>query len=385
MKKALWALALGAALCAGPALASPTALVPGVANTSQKGSVLVFPQITVEPEDGSDTFIEISNDQNFKVHVECFYVNENKDRDDFSFDITANGTVSWDVGTQSGDHVVPNAFPIGVRVPAPVGFNPQSSFRGELICFATDAVGQNQIAFNHLFGTATVLKLADGDARQPRQAFKYNAWVFKAWLAGGALPVDGTPIGTGGDIQLSGFDSSASFYDACPAFNNANFMPDGATLGNIRTLDNDLVGVSCNQDLRQDFIPRWTKLQFKVWNSNENNFTGSFVCVNSVFFVALGAAGGDAAAVFANPQNFDFTTLQTPNARFVVQGIPSTQCPRVPTTAAGLLTVLDSSVTLPAFNGEDSEIGSDLYGSGAEKGFILWDIEPSVPGFHKTH
>jgi hypothetical protein len=93
--------------------------VPGVANTTQKGSLLIFPQITVDPEDGSDTFIEISNDQNLTVNVECFYVNENKDRDNFSFVITANGTVSWDVKTQASDHVTPNTFPTGVRIPAP--------------------------------------------------------------------------------------------------------------------------------------------------------------------------------------------------------------------------------------------------------------------------
>jgi hypothetical protein len=227
-----------------------------------------------------------------------------------------------------------------------------------------------------------VLKLTDTDARQPRQAFKYNAWSFKAWLAVGALPTPGTIIGTGGDIQLAGFSATTSFYDACPAFNNATFMPDGATLGNIRTLDNDLVGVSCNQDLRQDFIPRWTKLQFTVWNSREADLTGSFVCVDSVFFVGLGATGGDAAATFHNPQNFDISTVGTPNARFTVQGITSSQCPVVPTTPAGLLTVLDSSVQLPPFNtSEDAETGSTLYGAGAETGFILWDPLPPVPPF----
>jgi hypothetical protein len=355
--------------------------VPGVANTTQKGSLLIFPQITVDPEDGSDTFIEISNDQNLTVNVECFYVNENKDRDNFSFVITANGTVSWDVKTQASDHVTPNTFPTGVRIPAPTGFNPQNRFRGALICFATSPDGLNQVAFNHLFGKATVLKLADTDARQTRQAFTYNAWVFKAWLAGGALPTPGTIIGTGGVILLSGFSAATSFYDACPAFNNATFMPDGATLGNKRTIDNDLVGVSCNQDLRQDFTPHWTKLQFTVWNSKENNFTGSFICVNSVFSVGLGATGGDNASVFQNPQNFDFTTLQTPNGKFTVQGITSAQCSR-PTENVGLLTVLDSSVTLPPFNtGEDAETGTTLFGAGALPGFVLWDPGRVVPPF----
>jgi hypothetical protein len=230
-----------------------------------------------------------------------------------------------------------------------------------------------------------VLKLADGDAHQPKQAYKYNAWSFKSWLAGGALPPDGTPIGTGGDIQLIGFSPTTSFYDACPASNNAPFMPDGASLGNIHTLDNDLVGVSCNQDLRlENFVPRWTKLDFVVWNSNENDFTGSFICVDSVFSVALGAAGGDADPAFVNPQNFDFTVLQTPNAKFTVQGVASPNaCPARPTVRAGLLTVLTSSTGVFPDLTEDSEIGSTLFGFGAEAGFILWDPLPPVSPFHK--
>jgi hypothetical protein len=371
------------ALCAGSAFAAPTSTVPGVANTSQKGSVLVFPRITVQAD--GDTFIEISNDQNSPVNVECFYVNEEKGRDDFSFVISANGTVSWDVKTLAGDHVTPNIFPTGTPVPTPPGFAPEVATRGELICFAVNSTGQNQVAFNHLYGTATVLRLDDTtDDRQPRLAYKYNAWSFKAWTAGGALPADYTPIGTGGAIQLLGFSATTGFYDACPAFNNATFMPNGATLGNIATIQNTLIGVTCNQDLRQDFIPRWTKLDFEVWNSNEGDFTGSFICVNSVFAVFLGTSPiATPASVFSNPENFLVGTLGTPNARFAVQGIPSSQCPTLPTTAAGLLTVLDSYVTLPPFGGTDDFIGNTLYGAGAETGFILWDPERTVPPFQK--
>jgi hypothetical protein len=196
------------------------------------------------------------------------------------------------------------------------------------------------------------------------------------------LPTPGTIIGTGGNIQLLGYSATTSFYDACPAFNNATFMPDGATLGNIRALDNDLVGVSCAQDLRQDFIPHWTKLQFLVWNSKERGLSEAFICVNSVFRVALGVTGGNAAAVFVNPQNFDFSTVGTPNAKFTVQGIKSAQCTAKPTENVALLTVLDSSVQLPPFNAlEDAETGSTLYGAGAQTGFILWDPHPPVPPF----
>jgi len=384
MKTAVCVFLAGVALSAGPAFAAPTSAVPGVANTSQKGSVLFFPQVSVALD--SDTVIEISNDQNSAVNVECYYVNQEKGKDNFSFVISANGTVSWDVKTLAGDHVTPNAFPTGTPVPTPPGFAPENAGAGALICFATSPDGRNQIAFNHLWGTATVLRTDDTVARQPRLAAKYNAWSFKAWAAGGALPADGTIIGAGGNIQLVGYSATTSFFDACPAFNNATFMANGAALGNIRTLDNVLAGVSCNQDLRQDFIPRWTKLKFKVWNANEGDFTGSFICVDSVFGVQLGfnfAISAPAAAVFSNPQNFDFGTLATPNAKFTLQGIQSAQCPTLPTTAAGLLTVLNSEVTEPPFGGIDDLTATTLYGAGAETGFILWDPEPVVPPFLK--
>lgn len=386
MKSSISVFLAVVALSVGPALASPTTITPGVASPSQKGSLLIFPQITVDPEDRSDTFIEISNDLFAPVHVKCFYVNENKDRNDFSFDISANGTVSWDVGTQASDHVTPNKFPSRVTIPTPPGFSPQSSFRGALICFAASPDNQAQVAFNFLYGKATVLALSDTDARQTRQAFSYNAWSFKAWGAGGSLPGIFTPVGTAGRLDLVGFSAVTSFYDACPAFNNATFMPDGATLGNIRTLDNDLVGVSCTQDLRQAFTPHWTKLEFRVWNSNEHDLSGSYICVNSLFHVPLGATGGDASSVFVQPQNFDFSTVATPNARFTVRGVKdAVACPAKPTEAAGLLTVLDSSVQLPPFNtSEDAETGTTLYGAGAAPGTILWDPDPVVPPFSRS-
>lgn len=373
MHKLLLTAAAAAALSAGPAFA-----LQNVANTSQKGSLLVFPHITIDPEDGSDTFIEISNDQNKAVHVECFYVNEKKARVDFDFVLTKKQTVSWDVKTQDGDHVSPPEFPKdGTFTGAGFNVNGLSSYRGELVCFAVDFKVQNQIAFNHLTGTATVLKLNDDDARQKRQAFRYNAWSFVARGDDGSGARDFTRQGEPGRLELTG--NGAGTYDACPAFNIANFMSNGATLGNLTTLDNDLAVVSCNQDLRQDFEINTTKLQFVVWNAKEHSFTGSWQCVDSVQFVGL--SRGD-NAFLVNPGNFDYFTLKTQNARFQVQGVASTQCPF--SKKSGLLGVLTSSVSLPfidpvdhdshlVVNGEDQELGSTTFGRGAQIGLILWD------------
>jgi len=108
------ATSIAALLAAGSAFAAQN-----VANTSQKGSLLVWPMITVDTgENGpSDTFIEISNDGIAAVHVECEYVNERKGRVNFDFFLTPKQTVSWDVLTLAGDAVHPPPFPTNTGNP----------------------------------------------------------------------------------------------------------------------------------------------------------------------------------------------------------------------------------------------------------------------------
>ncbi len=77
--------------------ASSAFAAQNVANTSQKGSLLIWPLITVDhsdPNDPQDTIVEISNDANASIHVECEYVNEEKGRVNFDFELTAKQTVS---------------------------------------------------------------------------------------------------------------------------------------------------------------------------------------------------------------------------------------------------------------------------------------------------
>src|SRR6516164_6384128 len=127
-KRVLSVFLLAAALCARPVLAAQN-----VANTSQKGSLLILPLITIDPVDLNDTFIEVSNDETAPVHVECSYINEAKGRIDFDFTLTAKATASWE--TVSGDGIGAPPFPTNVS------FTPSNPFRGELVCFAVDAAG----------------------------------------------------------------------------------------------------------------------------------------------------------------------------------------------------------------------------------------------------
>jgi hypothetical protein len=294
--------------------------------------------------------------------------------------------VSWEVLTGSGDIAAP-LFPSG-------GTFPGNPAKGELICFAVDAASANQIAFNHLTGTATVVDLADTDAAQTKQAFipsvdarlgfRYNPWSFIARDATGFPAADNTIQGTAGDLQLTGANDGSS-YDGCPAYNIVNFMPNGATLNGVRTIDNDLSVVSCNQDLRQDFTLHTTKLKFTLWNVNENSFTGTYICVDSVTTVFFGV--GDRSTSLVNGSNFDFSTLRTRNARYQVKGVASTQCPAIPfgtTEISGLLGVATASLALGGDTLEDQEVGSTTQGAGLLPGFVLWDPAGSV-GFSKSH
>jgi hypothetical protein len=365
-KRIMGAIVLAAALGGGPALA-----LQNVANTSQKGSLLIFPLINVDTQDSSNTLIEISNDSaTSPVHLECFYVNERKGRVDFDFTLSPKATASWEVLTGSGDIPAP-AFPTGGN------FSPGNPRKGELVCFAINPGSTNQIAFNHLTGTATVIALADTDARQTRQAFRYNPWSFIARSASGLPALDNVLQGPAGDLQLTGGGDGT--YDACPMYNIVNFVPNGATLNGVTTIDNDLSVVSCNQDLRQDFLLHLTKLQFTVWNVNEHSFSGSYICADSVTSVPLGPA--DRSPTLINGTNFDFAILRTDNARYMVQGVPSTQCPGPPASQTeGLLGVATASLQLGAGAGvEDQEVGSTTQGAGMLPGFVLWDPAGTVP------
>ena len=365
-KRVVCAFLLVAALCARPALAWQN-----VANTSQKGSLLIFPLITIDRTDLSNTFIEVSNDETSPVHIECSYINEAKGRVDFDFTLTAKATASWDAFF--GDGLGAPPFPTNGT------FTPSNPFRGELICFAVDAGGANQIAFNHLTGTATVVNIDDADAAQVKQAFRYNAWSFVARNKSDLAEADNVIQGTPGVLQLTG--SGAGNYDACPLYNIANFNPNGATdaAGVITTRDNDLSVVSCNQDLRQDYLLHLTKLQFTTWNANENSFTGSYQCIDSVDTVGLSSADNPSLVA---PSNFDFSTLRTPNARLQVQGVASTQCPK--SESAGLLGVITSSLGILDPR-EDAELGSTTQRAGLQPGFVLWDPASGTVPAIKTH
>jgi hypothetical protein len=175
-----------------------------VANTSQKGSLLIFPKIMVQgiltdtpslKAPGTklgqvpgfvDTYITIGNDYFTDVWVKCYWVDQDQNIEDFMFRLTPNQPIYFDAAYGAGDW--------GVTVPPFYGL-------GELKCWAVNAAGDQQISFNHLYGNAILVTEETG--------VMYNAWSFTA--RGVAL---GATVGAGGNLALTGAPGG---YDAVPS------------------------------------------------------------------------------------------------------------------------------------------------------------------------
>jgi hypothetical protein len=241
---------------------------------------------------------------------------------------------------------------------------------GALLCWATDAALSTQISHNHLSGTATAVWGNGPD----QVAFTYPSWNFTARPGTAA----GAAVGTPGRLDLTGADTA---YDACPNYLIGHFSPaqapveTGSGAGTEVVGDNGLIVLSCNQDLRQDFTPHFTKLQFQVWNEQEVKFTGAYECSDGHKFLLL-ASGADVGR-----ENFSYNVVQSTAAQIKVKGVASTQCnppvtPR-PSEASGLVGVLSTS--LNSSGTEDLAIvGTTLNGAGVQPGFILWDAQDAV-------
>jgi hypothetical protein len=360
------AIALGVLLCGSSAAFA----AQNVGNTSQKGSLLIFPQIDVSP--GWDTIVRISNDANSGVDVTCYYINERKGRRDFHFKMTRKQPIWFSVKNHSGTFPVAQ-FPNDALSPVAGDVN-----KGALLCWATNVALSAQISHNHLSGTATVVFGAGGEdlaalvqQESSQFAYTYPSWNFTARPGTAA----GAAVGTPGRLDLTGADTA---YDACPNYLIGHFSPAGARVdtgsgaGSQGIAENFLSVLSCNQDLRQDFTPHFTKLQFQVWNEQEVKLTGAHECSDGYKFLGL-SSGTD-----VGPENFFYDVVQSTAAQVKVKGIASTQCvfPR-PTENSGLVGVL-ATLMFGSQSEDASIVGTTLNGAGVQAGFILWDAQDGV-------
>ncbi|MGE3840175.1 MAG: hypothetical protein AB7I50_01175 [Vicinamibacterales bacterium] len=387
------------------ALSATAFAAPNVANTTQKGSLLIFPDIRVDGD--WNTLIRIANDANSDVSVKCYWMDGNKNRVDFQFPLTANQPFWFEARTGAGTLQVnrfPTGFANGFDNPFLVGpgvlgvtedtDNNGAYQRGTLACWvvryvAADVngggndvdpcgcnpppdpnqndIGETQVKYNHLSGTATVFSPTFG-------SYEYNAYAF--FVPSGA-DLDPIANSTPGVLRLNGLQ-----YDQCPEYLIGQFTPNGApgAAGPIRVQAQRLAVTACQLDLRQDWVLRLTKLKFDVWNEDEVRFTGAYDCADSwhetEFTDGLsvapntttltGIAGIDAAA-----QNFQFSTLQTFSARYRVRGIASDRCadPDTRIIPVGLLGVHSARLV----GGLGDMIGTTLAGAGKTSDIIRWD------------
>jgi hypothetical protein len=354
-----FAVAIGVLLCGSSAFAAQN-----VGNTSQKGSLLIFPNIDVEP--GVDTIVRISNDANTGVDVTCYYINDRKGRRDFHFRLTRKQPIWFSVRNHSGTFPVAQ-FPTDGTFPGNVN-------KGALLCWATDVALSTQISHNHLSGTATVVYAEGANGTALQAAYTYPSWNFTARPGTAA----GAAVGTPGRLDLTGADNA---YDACPNYLIGHFSPrvapvaTGSGAGTEIVTENILSVLSCNQDLKQDFTPHFTKLQFQVWNEQEVKFTGAYECSDGHKWLPL-HNGTDVGR-----ENFHYSVVQSTAAQVKVKGVASTQCappvvPR-PSEASGLVGVLSTFLFSDA-TGDTALVGTTLNGAGVQAGFILWDAQDAV-------
>jgi hypothetical protein len=310
---------------------SSSAAFAAIATTNQKGSLLIYPKIDVRAN--TVTWVRIVNDGLAAVTVKCYYMDVNKQRNDFEFVLTKNQPFVFDAETGNSPQPVAqgaNSFPAGAGI-------------GELVCFAVNTDGTALRNFNNLAGTATVVHDGYG-------AVEYNAWAFKAVAA--------TPAG---DLDLNGTE-----YDSCPAYLFGQFSPTGSPAPWYGTYGPTTIDISsCKQDLRQDYTWNYTKLQFDVWRYDETRYTGAYECANSFFEDTLDR-------INVMPGNFANRLLKGP-AYYRVQGVQSTQCKD--STATGLVGV--QTTQLP-FDMVAAELGAS--NTAAPAGFVKWDAFGGLTG-----
>lgn len=320
-------LALGVAL----SVAATAMAAPNVAQNTQKGSLLIFPDIDVRG--ARQTIVRIQNDGPRDVQVKCYYLDGNKHRVDLQFPLTVQQPLWFDARTGDGTGFVtpyPNTPSNGFDGTTPLG-------AGLLTCWVVDVEGTHQLRWNHLAGTATVIDHAIG------AAYEYTVYAFYA-----PTGTDLAPLGTPGTLKLDGVE-----YDACPLYMIGRRSPAPGRLGTTR-----VAITGCTIALQQDWTPVWTKLVYDTWNEQENKFSGAFECADTWHesFVSGSSA-----------------------ARFRVQAVSSTQCRPVvgaDAVAVGVLAIQSTDLVLA--NGAHALVGTSLTAAGKQpNGRVTWD--PGIP------
>src|SRR5262245_63267261 len=82
------------------ALATSALAAPNGTNATQKGSLLIWPDIRVD--NGWNTSVRIQNDGSLDVDVICYWMEGNKNKVDFIFTISRHQAVRFEEKTGGG-------------------------------------------------------------------------------------------------------------------------------------------------------------------------------------------------------------------------------------------------------------------------------------------
>ncbi|ADJ29527.1 hypothetical protein [Nitrosococcus watsonii] len=421
-----YTLILGTAVAAS--LLSTPLLALDRANTSQKGSLLVFPKVDVSGN--HNTLIRIQNDYSDSVSLKCYWKNGTKFLRDFQLELTKFQPIWISAKDGGGTYAVP-PFPVyqpavegqdavpyqpeetdpdtgavitpsqpaQPAIPAQpaqninqdyldkigytidengdispsgsseVGLPANATTAGELQCWAVGAGGE--IRWNHLAGSATVVDATKGTA------YDYNAWGFRCLVGGNG---EECVVADAGRLDLDGAE-----YEACPKKLMGHFSPaDEEIVDGVFVTQNELTIASCNQDLdvaNQQF--HFTMLSFNVWNEQEVKYTGASQCMDSWHSGLLGEMQN-------NGEHFTAESLMSKVARFKVKGFKSTTCEQaddedtyevdesIVTEDAGLLGVMATTYEFGTGTGFYDETGTSLRGVGNMNGFIAYDSDGEI-------
>jgi hypothetical protein len=252
-----------------------------VTNTSQKGSLLVWPLIQWDSVHFKDTVIKISNDYYTSVDIKCFVRKFPCDSIDFGFTLTPNQEISFLVSTGQGldGREIPKLGTLGGLL--------NDGEKGELKCWAVDSTacddfrdedldlnpGQ-QIAYNWLSGDAIIIEGIN-------QHWEYSAYRFKV----NPPATTCSPAGDPGQILLTG---NAGNYDACPTallFSILNQAPGTVQAPTVPaspyptgTVNNVITLVPCKQDF-VDNNDSTVYAEFLYTDENEISHSNHWTCV----------------------------------------------------------------------------------------------------------
>ncbi len=420
----------GLALQIASAAPAPVDGVSSRTSSTEKGSLLVFPDIEIKWDAAGrliqDTVVTLHNDYPADVDVKVYFVNGDEPLEevfigfpimrldeaepgwntaDCRFQLTSKQPTYWSAA--NGRNGVCQSF--GVLDPPalfdlPGRPDPETNgetrvLRGFMIAFAIglrdvamspypDPIAADnwppvqiwqEINWNHLSGSAMVVNYQDS------AVFEYGAYAFSANKSNRGEPTDEYP----GRLLLDGFEYEHVFDQLLLDF----YAPGSTTLSRRAgagpgivpvSLDTDLTLLPMWIDVRQDNEGPFTvKAEVEIFNQNESKFSGTRKCI-TCWNQTLLSEYVDEDSI---PNHFVLTTLGTDKGQARITSVFSDECRGAFPNVAGVpeqppIMLLSPGPFLGVTNkilsfnaGERIEhAGTTLPGSGTRNGVIVYDV-----------